>query len=123
MPEIKKPVIVRAGLRRVCCDSSPDRPRGNVNGAHWELYLVVYNTTDPWPAHKWPASRRHQIPTIAERRKVLADFGYAPALNAEWEWQEDETSAHHGHAITVCVFATLDILPLEQAPAAQGGDR
>ncbi|WP_405925471.1 DUF6303 family protein [Streptomyces sp. NBC_00035] len=122
MASVKTPVIKRAGLRRVCCDSGPDRLRGSTNRAHWELYLVVYNTTGQWPHHKWPASRRHQIPTIAERTEALAKLGYAPAqAPAEgWMWQEGETPDYHGHPAAVTVFAAIDIVPLEQP--VEGGD-
>lgn len=120
MSNTLKPVTVRAGLRRVCCPPNSGQ-LGNTNRAYWELYLVVYNTTEQWPAHAWPASRRHQIPTIAERTKALAGLGYAPAPDREWDWCEGETPDFHGHPVTVYVFAGIDIVPLEQA-SAKGGE-
>ncbi|MGY1498594.1 DUF6303 family protein [Streptomyces sp. QTS52] len=121
MTDTTKPVTVRAGLRRVCCEIDTNRLRQNTNRAYWELYLVVYNTTEQWPAHTWPVSRRHQIPTIAERTQALAELGYAPAPDAEWMWVEDETPDNHGHPVAVSVFAGIDIIPLEQA-APTGGE-
>ncbi|MEV0477871.1 DUF6303 family protein [Streptomyces prunicolor] len=123
MNKIGQPVAVRAGLRRVCCDTSSDKLRGAVTGAHWELYLVVYNTTDQWPAHKWPSSRRHMIPTVTDRAKVLANFGYAPVPGAEWRWQEDECPNYHGHAVHAYVYAGIDIVPLNQATGTESGER
>lgn len=122
MTEIKQPTAVSAGLRRVCCDLTPDKRVGNTSRAHWELYLVVYNTTDAWPAHAWPVSRRHQIPTTAERTQALANLGYAPVPGTEWLWQEGETPDFHGHPVAPYVFAAIDIVPLDQAPAATGGE-
>lgn len=118
----RKPIVMRAQLRRVCCDSSPKKLHGSTNKAHWELYLVVYNTTDQWPAHKWPASRRHQVPTIDERTSALAALGYAPAPDAEWRWQETTDPGYHGHPSAPTFLGSIDVVPLEQAQAAQGGD-
>lgn len=115
------PVVKRAQIRRLCCDSRGGRP-GSVSRAHWELYLVVYNTTDTWPHHKWPASRRHQVPTPAERTEALAKLGYTPAPGAEWEWQESETPGYHGHPSAVSFFGTISIVPLDQAQGVVGGD-
>lgn len=119
----KTPVITRAHIHRLCCEES----RGNLlarttSRARWELYLVVYNTTDPWPEHKWPVSRRHQVPTPAERTEALARLGYAPAPGATWGWQEDETPNYHGHPSAVSFLGSIDIVPLDQAQAAEGGE-
>jgi len=124
MPEIKQPVIVRAQIRRVCCGipASGTSLKANRALAHWELYLVVYNTTEEWPAHKWPAARRHQVPTPAERTQALAELGYAPAPGAEWQWQETE-STDHGHAMEVSFLGSISIVPLDQAQAVEGGER
>ncbi|WP_328439320.1 DUF6303 family protein [Streptomyces sp. NBC_00444] len=122
MPAELKPIVVRAQIHRLCCDSHPGKLTGSTNRARWELYLVVYNTTDEWPAYKWPTSRRHQVPTIGERTAALAELGYAPAPDAEWEWQESETPDYHGHPSAVSFLGTVSIVPLEQARAAEGGD-
>ncbi|MEU6376761.1 DUF6303 family protein [Streptomyces sp. NPDC046909] len=118
-----KPVVHTAQLRRVCCNHKPGGPAiRSTAGAHWELYLVVYNTTDEWPAYKWPKSRRHQVPTPDERTAALTELGYAPAPDAEWEWQESQTPDYHGHPSAVSLFGTVNIVPLEQAKSAEDGD-
>lgn len=118
-----KPVVQKAQIHRLCCDSSPDKRIGSTSRARWELYLVVYNSTAPWPRHQWPASPRHQVPTPDERTAALSKLGYAPAPGAVWEWQETETPGYHGHPSSVGFLGTLDIVPLEQAPADAGADR
>ncbi|MEU5908909.1 hypothetical protein ABZ780_31655 [Micromonospora sp. NPDC047467] len=48
MPATPKPTITQAGLHRVCCNSK-DGAAHSTSKARWELYLVVYNSTVPWP--------------------------------------------------------------------------
>ncbi|MFE7236132.1 DUF6303 family protein [Streptomyces sp. NPDC057596] len=122
MSATPKPTITTAGLRRLCCNSRDGDAQVSTSKAHWELYLVVYNSAEPWPAHAWPISRRHKVPTIAERTEALAKLGYAPAPDSEWEWTEGTTPVYHGHPTAVSLFAGISIVPLEQAPAAAGGD-
>lgn len=117
-----KPVAATAQLRRVCCDYKTGVPSGSTNRAHWELYVVLYNTTDAWPAHQWPVSRRHQPPTVTERADALEKLGYTPAPEAEWTWQETETPTYHGHPWAVSFFGTIDIVPLEKPAVAEDGD-
>ncbi|MEU3683717.1 DUF6303 family protein [Streptomyces sp. NPDC030592] len=121
----QKPVIRTAQLHRRCCDYKYNgaQPSGNVSKASWELYLVVYNTTAPWPSHQWAVSRRHHVPTIAARNAALAELGYAPAPGAVWEWQETETPDGHGHPSEPAFLGTIDIVPLEQTADAEDGDR
>lgn len=125
MADRLEPYVRVALLRRVCCVVKPNGPGiWSAARAHWELSLVVFNTTDEWPHHKWPASRRHQPPTGAERTEALARFGYAPAPSAEWEWQETETPGYHGHPVGVSFVGTLNVVPLEPAQTADGdGER
>lgn len=114
------PTVTYAQLHRLCCDSAVSgKPRGVTSRARWELYIVVYNTTEPWPRHHWPVSRRHHLPTHAERTEALARLGYAPAPGAEWEWQETETPDYHGHPSEPAFLGTIRIVPLEQAPAGE----
>ncbi|MFZ4206814.1 DUF6303 family protein [Streptomyces griseoincarnatus] len=117
-----KPIATRAQIHRLCCDSSlSGKTRGETSKARWELYIVVYNTTEMWPRHHWPVSRRHHLPTIAERTEALAHLGYAPAPGAEWEWQETDTPDYHGHPSEPSFLGTISIVPLEQAQAAEDG--
>ncbi|MEU6012047.1 DUF6303 family protein [Streptomyces sp. NPDC047453] len=117
MPATPKPTITQAGLHRVCCNSK-DGAAHSTSKARWELYLVVYNSTDPWPEYAWPVSRRHQVPAISERTEALASLGYAPAPGSEWEWQEDITPNYHGHPTAVSLIAGISIVPLEQPAEA-----
>jgi hypothetical protein len=124
MTDTQKPFVTHAQLHRLCCDYKDSRqPRGNRAKARWELYLVVYNTPEVWPAEAWPVSRRHQPPTAAERTEALARLGYAPAPGAEWTWQESEEPAYHGHPSGVSFLGTIDVVPLHQEQAAEGGAR
>ncbi|MGI5196534.1 DUF6303 family protein [Streptomyces sp. CA-288835] len=113
-------VATRAQIRRVCCDWKTGVETGSTRRAYWELYVVVYGTTDPWPSYAWPVSRRHSIPTMEERRQALASLGFQPTPGAEWEWQESETPDHHGHPSATSFLGTISIVPLEQV--AEGGD-
>jgi hypothetical protein len=122
MATLTPTVPTRAQLRRVCCDYRCGVPVGSTNRAHWELYLVVYNSADSWPSHQWPVARRHQVPTIAERNDALARLGYALAPYAEWDWQESETPDYHGHPSTLSFLGTISIVPLGQDQAAEGGE-
>ncbi|MFJ1650047.1 DUF6303 family protein [Streptomyces sp. NPDC088337] len=117
-----KPTITHSLLHRLCCNSVDGLPQVSTSKARWELVLVVYNSTEQWPSYAWPVSRRHQIPTPAERTEALASLGYAPAPDNDWEWTEDETPNYHGHPTAVSLLASINIVPLKQAPAAAGGD-
>lgn len=107
---------VFAHLARRCCDLKKDLTRFDQNLAYWELYIALDDAVAEWPAHRWPTVRRHDIPTPAERTQVLARLGYQPAPDAEWEWQETETPAYHGHPSRVSLLGTIRSVP------AEGGD-
>lgn len=111
-------VPTTAQIHRLCCDWNTYGEVGNPQRARWELYVVVYNTTATWPSFQWPVSKRHTIPTPAERVEALARLGYQPAPGAEWEWQESETPAYHDHPSAVSMLGTIRIVPLDQ----DGGD-
>lgn len=121
MSTTSTPTVRRAQLRRVCCDYDGSRVLGRPSGACWELYLVVYNTTEQWPHHKWPVARRHQVPTLAERTRALASLGYSPAADAEWQWQETDTPSYHGHKPGPTFLGSIDIVPLGQAQSHIAG--
>lgn len=106
-----------AQVTRYCCDWKTNVAVGNPHRAHWGLFLVVVDSTS-WPTHDWPVARRHHIPTRAERNEALAQFGYQPAPDAEWEWAEDETPTYHGHPSEPFVFASIRIVPIEQPGSA-----
>lgn len=120
----QKPFANHAQIHRLCCDlpAGATSRTNRANRARWELYIVVYNTTDSWPAHQWPVARRYQLPTITERTEALARLGYAPAPDAEWEWQETETPDDHGHPAPPCFLGSINIVPLGQTPTVEDGD-
>ncbi|MCZ4125289.1 DUF6303 family protein [Streptomyces sp. H39-S7] len=51
----------------------------------WRLYIV--DGTPDWPTFRW--ERSGPVPTVAERRAVLADLGYEMVPGADWSWIED----------------------------------
>lgn len=111
--------VRQAGLHRVCCDAKFGGV-GNTSGARWEIYIAGRGS-ETWLFHTWPVSRRHQIPTIAERTAALAKLGYAPVPGDEWTWTEDTTPTYHGHPAAVQVFANLSVGPLAPACAGEQG--
>ncbi|WP_199546655.1 DUF6303 family protein [Streptomyces sp. N35] len=106
------PTPETAQLHRVCCDYGPGVARGDVRRARWELYVVVYGTYERWPAHRWPTSRRHHIPTPEQRIEALAELDYRPAEGAVWEWQESDTPDYHGHPSEPSLLGSIRIVPL-----------
>lgn len=106
--------VVPAQLHRVCCTRPDGSWAWTPRAAHWELYVVLYNTTDPWPSHKWTGGRRaHIVPTVAERDAALAELGYERLPGADWEWQETETPDHHGHQPRVSFLGTVNVRPIQ----------
>ncbi|MFE2556642.1 DUF6303 family protein [Streptomyces sp. NPDC059352] len=102
---------VRVNVTRRCCDYPQDARKGNTQRAHWELYVVLLGSSDPWPAFQWPVSRRNVIPTLDERVRALASLGYRLAPGAQWEWQESETPAYHGHPSAVVMLGGTRAVP------------
>ncbi|MFJ9818751.1 DUF6303 family protein [Streptomyces sp. NPDC101151] len=52
----------------------------------WRLYVVLLNTTAPWPEHGF--DRAVPVPTFTERAEALSVLGFEPVPDAEWEWTE-----------------------------------
>lgn len=53
----------------------------------WRLYVVLCNTSGPWPEHRFPPAS--PVPTLTERSTVLKALGFAVTGDAEWHWIED----------------------------------
>ncbi|GGS45278.1 DUF6303 family protein [Streptomyces violaceus] len=53
----------------------------------WRLYVVVFNTTEPWPTFHF--DRPLPVPTITERSQALSVLGFEPLPGSEWSWIED----------------------------------
>ncbi|MEV8595656.1 DUF6303 family protein [Streptomyces sp. NPDC052012] len=56
------------------------------DGSGWRLYVVLFGKRD-WPTFRW--ERSGPVPTVAERRRALAELGYEVAPGAVWSWTED----------------------------------
>ncbi|KKD09718.1 hypothetical protein TN53_01385 [Streptomyces sp. WM6386] len=52
----------------------------------WRLYVVLMDTTDPWP--EFGFDRAAPVPTFTERVNALSVLGFEPVPGAEWEWTE-----------------------------------
>lgn len=104
---------IEAAVSRRCCDVG----RGDQNLAYWELYIALGGAVAEWPTHKWPISSRHEIPTVQERTQALARLGYQPAPDAQWQWDEAETPAYHGHPTRVSMLGTIHIVPTDGGAA------
>lgn len=52
----------------------------------WRLYVVLLNTTDAWPEHRF--GRAVPVPTFTERTAALNALGFEPAPGAVWLWTE-----------------------------------
>ncbi|SDM65937.1 DUF6303 family protein [Streptomyces wuyuanensis] len=59
------------------------------SGGPWRLYVALMGSTK-WPDYRW--ERPTPVPTIAERRTVLATLGYEQVPGSEWSWIEDTTT-------------------------------
>ncbi|MFE7278074.1 DUF6303 family protein [Streptomyces sp. NPDC057623] len=53
----------------------------------WRLYVVLLNTTDPWPEFSF--DRAAPVPTFTERVNALSVLGFEPVPGAGWQWTED----------------------------------
>ncbi|MGC9381534.1 DUF6303 family protein [Streptomyces sp. MH13] len=73
------------------------------NGAGgWRLYVVVFGESE-WPTFRW--ERSGPVPTVAERRTVLAALGYEVAPGAAWTWTEDYRDPDDDSTPTVLIAA------------------
>ncbi|MFE2508801.1 DUF6303 family protein [Streptomyces naganishii] len=52
----------------------------------WRLYVVLLNTTDPWPEYNFGTAT---VPTLAQRVNAFSVLGFEPLPGAAWEWTED----------------------------------
>ncbi|WP_432106440.1 DUF6303 family protein [Streptomyces sp. AA1529] len=57
----------------------------NLLGGGWRLYVVLYDTTAPWPAHRFEGA---EAPTFTERAEAFSLLGFEPVAGAEWRWTE-----------------------------------
>lgn len=57
----------------------------SVREGRWRLYLVLMNTTERWPEHRFGRT----VPTFTDRTDALSVLGFEPVPGAEWTWTED----------------------------------
>lgn len=67
----------------------------------WRLFVVVFGATS-WPDYTWP---RGVVPTVAERRVMLAGLGYEPVPGARWSWCEDSADPDDDRTAVVLIAA------------------
>ncbi|TQE25959.1 hypothetical protein Sipo8835_30505 [Streptomyces ipomoeae] len=77
------------------------------SGGPWRLYVVLHGVPD-WPTFRWEHSG--PVPTVAERRAVLAALGYEVAPGAEWSWTEDSRDPDDDSTPTTLI-AAVEVLP------------
>ncbi|GAA3800979.1 hypothetical protein GCM10022403_039060 [Streptomyces coacervatus] len=58
----------------------------SVHKGRWRLYVVLLNTTDPWPEYDF--GRTAPVPTFTERTEALSALGFEPIPASEWDWIE-----------------------------------
>ncbi|NUV62794.1 DUF6303 family protein [Streptomyces sp. CAI-85] len=70
----------------------------------WRLYVVLMNTTDRWPEHRFgPVA-----PTFTDRVNALTALGFEPLPEVGWEWTED-TETHDDPSSPVILIATIKV--------------
>ncbi|WP_103543414.1 DUF6303 family protein [Streptomyces sp. SM1] len=79
----------------------------------WRLYVVVYGEIE-WPTFQWKDSG--PVPTVADRRRVLAALGYEVAPGAVWSWIEDSRDLGDD-STPVVLIAAVDVREQEGATA------
>ncbi|MFJ4784263.1 DUF6303 family protein [Streptomyces sp. NPDC088794] len=57
----------------------------SMRAGRWRLYVVLFNTTEQWPEHRFGRS----VPTFTDRTDALSVLGFEPVPGAVWEWTED----------------------------------
>ncbi|MFI1725916.1 DUF6303 family protein [Streptomyces sp. NPDC020489] len=70
----------------------------------WRLYVVLLNTTDPWPEFSF--DRAAPVPTFTERTEALSVLGFEPVPGAEWAWTEDSDAPDNPASPVVLIAAT-----------------
>ncbi|MGW3938473.1 DUF6303 family protein [Streptomyces phaeochromogenes] len=67
----------------------------------WRLYVVLLNTTDAWPEHRFGCA----VPTFTDRTDALSVLGFEPVPGAEWTWTEDSETPDNPAAPVVLIAA------------------
>ncbi|WP_371566832.1 DUF6303 family protein [Streptomyces canus] len=72
--------------------------------SQWRLYVVLLNTTDPWPEFSF--DRTLPVPTFTERTEALSVLGFEPVPGAQWRWTEDSDDPDNPASPVVLIAAT-----------------
>ncbi|WP_073951531.1 DUF6303 family protein [Streptomyces kebangsaanensis] len=83
------------------------------DGGPWRLYVALLGAAE-WPTFRW--ERSGPVPTMAERRAVLAALGYDVAPGAEWSWVEDSRDPDDDRT-PVVLIAAVAVRPREAVAA------
>ncbi|QUC63768.1 hypothetical protein IOD14_42975 [Streptomyces sp. A2-16] len=70
----------------------------------WRLYVVLLNTTDPWPEFTFAGSLA--VPTFTQRSDALSVLGFESVPAAEWQWTEDSDTPEDPASPVVLIAAT-----------------
>ncbi|MFF9406134.1 DUF6303 family protein [Streptomyces anandii] len=70
----------------------------------WRLYVVLLNTTDPWPEYEFGAT----VPTLTQRVNAFSVLGFEPLPGATWAWTEDR-EVPDDHASPVLLIAAVPV--------------
>ncbi|WP_030409800.1 DUF6303 family protein [Streptomyces albus] len=75
----------------------------NLRDGTWRLYMVLYNTTDPWPEYRFEQT---QPPTFTDRIEAFNRLGFELMPGAEWTWVEDSQDPDDPASPVVLIAAT-----------------
>jgi hypothetical protein len=78
----------------------------------WRLYVVLMNTTERWPDHRFGRS----VPTFTDRTDALNVLGFEPVAGAEWTWTED-SEIPDNPASPVVLIAAIRVRSLTEVSA------
>ncbi|MFE9385653.1 DUF6303 family protein [Streptomyces sp. NPDC007025] len=69
----------------------------------WRLYVVLYNTTAPWPEYRFEGAKP---PTFTERAEAFNRLGFELVPGAGWTWVEDSKDPDDPASPVVLIAAT-----------------
>ncbi|AJP01753.1 hypothetical protein TU94_09740 [Streptomyces cyaneogriseus subsp. noncyanogenus] len=78
----------------------------SMHRGRWRLYVVLLNTTEPWPEYDF--GRAAPVPTFTERVQALSVLGFEPVPGALWQWTED-THVPDDPASPVVLIAAVSV--------------
>ncbi|NUL02911.1 hypothetical protein HRW07_06565 [Streptomyces lunaelactis] len=73
----------------------------SVRDGRWRLYVVLLNTSERWPEHRFGRA----VPTFTDRTDALSVLGFEPVPGAEWTWTEDSETPDNPASAVVLIAA------------------